>query len=59
MFDNSCNHSAYADNALVVSQMNLKDSSKQLFLCDRKMFDSSPYTLTFINANGLMKPKGI
>ena len=28
MFDNSCNHNAFADDALVVSRMNMKDGGK-------------------------------
>jgi hypothetical protein len=39
MFDNSCNHNAYADNALVVSQMNLKNGGKQCDACKSHAFD--------------------
>ena len=59
MFDNSCNHNAYAENALVVLQMNLKDSNKQLLLCNGKMPDGSPHNLTFVDVDGITKPKGI
>jgi hypothetical protein len=59
MFDNSSNHNAYADDALVVSRMNLKDGGKQPLLRDGKMPDGSPHTMTFMDADGITKPKGI
>ena len=59
MFDNSCNHNAYAEDALVVSRMNLKDGGKQPLLRNGKMPDGSPHNLTFVDVDGVMKPKGI
>ena len=51
MFDNSSNHNAYADNALVVSRMNLKDGGKQPLLRDGKMPDGSPHIITFVDVD--------
>jgi hypothetical protein len=59
MFDNSCNHNAYAEDALVVSRMNLKDGGKQPLLRNGKMPDGSPHNLTFVDVDGVTKPKGI
>ena len=59
MFDNSCNHNAFADDALVVSRMNLKDDRKQPLLRDGKMPDGSSYIMTFMDVDGVKKPKGI
>ncbi len=59
MFDNSSNHNAYANDALVVSRMNLKDGGKQSLLHNGKMPDGSPHIMTFIDADGITKPKGI
>jgi len=59
MFDNSCNHNAFADDALVVSRMNLKDGGKQPLLRDGKMPDGSPHIMTFMDVDGVKKPKGI
>ena len=59
MFDNSCNHNAFADDALVVSRMNMKDGRKQSLLCDGKMPDGSPHIMTFTDVDDTVKPKGI
>jgi hypothetical protein len=59
MFDNSCNHAAFADDALIVSRMNLKDGGKQPLLRDGQMPDGSPHILTFVDVDGVTKPKGI
>src|SRR2546421_2224379 len=59
MFDNSCNHTAYTEDALVVSRMNLKDGGKQPLLRNGKMPDGSPHIMTFIDADSITKPKGI
>ncbi|CAG8467208.1 5918_t:CDS:2 [Scutellospora calospora] len=59
MFDNSCSHNAYANDALVVLQMNLKDEGKQPLLRDGKMPDSSVHIMTFVDEDGIKKPKGI
>ncbi|CAG8804668.1 14990_t:CDS:1, partial [Cetraspora pellucida] len=57
MFDNSCSHNAYANNALVISQMNLKDRGKQSLFRDRKIPDDSVYIMTFVDKNSIKKPK--
>ena len=59
MFDNSCNHTAYAEDALVVSRMNLKDGGKQPLLRNGKMPDESPHNLTFGDVDSVTKPKSI
>ncbi len=59
MFDNSCNHNTYAEDALVVSWMNLKDGGKQLLLRNNKMSNGSSHNLTFVDVDGITKPKGI
>ena len=59
MFDNSCNHNAFADDALVVSRMNMKDGGKQPLLRNGQMPDSSSHSMTFVDSDGVTKPKGI
>src|SRR6266540_1591138 len=59
MFDNNCNHNAFADDALVVSRMNMKDGGKQPLLRDSKMPDGSPHIMTFTDVDGVVKSKGI
>jgi hypothetical protein len=59
MFDNSCNHNAFADDALVVSRMNMKDGGKQPLLRNGKMSDGSPHVMTFVDIDDVVKPKGI
>jgi len=59
MFDNSCNHNAFADDALMVSRMNMKDGGKQPLLRNGIMPDGSPHAMTFTDVNGVVKPKGI
>ncbi|CAG8771321.1 20855_t:CDS:1, partial [Cetraspora pellucida] len=51
MFDNSCSHNAYANNALIVLYMNLKDEGKQPLLRNKKMPDGSVYVMTFVDEN--------
>jgi hypothetical protein len=59
MFDNSSNHNAYADDALVISRMNMKDGGKQPLLRNGKMPDGSPHIMIFTDIDGTIKPKGI
>lgn len=59
MFDNSCNHNAFAEDALIVSRMNIKDGGKQPLLRNGKMPDGSPHVMTFTDVDGTIKPKGI
>ena len=59
MFNNSCNHNAFAEDALVVLRMNIKDGGKQLLLCNSKMLNGSPHIMMFVNIDGNIKPKGI
>ncbi|CAG8761805.1 1594_t:CDS:1, partial [Cetraspora pellucida] len=59
MFDNNCSHNTYTNDALVVSQMNLKNRSKQPLLRDEKMSEGSVYVITFVNENSIKKPKEI
>ncbi|CAG8722700.1 15275_t:CDS:1, partial [Cetraspora pellucida] len=44
-----CTYNAYADDALVVSQMNLKDGGKQSLLRDEKMPDGSVHVIIFVD----------
>ncbi|CAG8566112.1 28459_t:CDS:2 [Racocetra persica] len=37
MFDNSCNHNSFAEDVLLVSQMNIKDREKRLLLRNSRM----------------------
>jgi hypothetical protein len=46
IFDNSSNHNAMAEDALIVSRMNLKDGGRQPLLRNGKMPDGTPHILT-------------
>ena len=59
MFDNSCNHNAFADDILVVSRMNIKDGGKQPLLCNDRMPDGSPHVIIFMDVDSIVKPKSI
>jgi hypothetical protein len=59
MFDNSSNHNAFADDALLVSRINMKDGGKQPLLRNGIMPDGSPHIMTFMDTDGIIKPKGI
>ncbi|CAG8771151.1 16965_t:CDS:2, partial [Dentiscutata erythropus] len=59
MFDNSSNHGSFAEDALLVLQMGMKDGTKKLLLCTSKYRDGSEYVMTYRNSNGVLKPKGI
>ena len=59
MFDNSCNHNVFAEDALMVSRINIKDSGKQLLLRNGKMPDGSPHIMTFTDVDSVVKSKGI
>jgi len=39
--------------------MNLKDGGKQPLLRDGRMSDGSPHTMTFVDVDGVIKPKGM
>lgn len=59
MFDNSCNHNSFTEDALLVSQMNMSDSGKQLILRNGSKPDGSVHVMMFVDSNGNVKPKGI
>jgi len=59
MFDNSCNYNAFADNALIVSRMNIKNGEKQPLLRNSIMLDSLPHSMIFTDVNSIIKPKSI
>ncbi|CAG8836145.1 20011_t:CDS:2, partial [Gigaspora margarita] len=59
MFDNSCNHNAFAEDALLVSQMNMKDRGKRPLLHDSRMPDGSNHIMIFVDQDNKVKPKGI
>ncbi|CAG8741395.1 9333_t:CDS:2 [Cetraspora pellucida] len=59
LFDNSCNYNAFADDALVVTRMNMKDSGKQPLLCNGQKPDGLTHFMTFTDIDGVVKLKGI
>ncbi|CAG8654420.1 14932_t:CDS:2, partial [Cetraspora pellucida] len=59
MFDNSCNHNSFAEDALLVSQMNMKDGGKRPLLHNGRMCNSSIHIMTFVDQDNKVKPKGI
>ncbi|CAG8798766.1 9870_t:CDS:2, partial [Cetraspora pellucida] len=59
LFDNSCNYNAFADNALVVTRINMKDGSKQPLLRNGQKPDGSTHIMMFTDIDGVVKPKGI
>ncbi|CAG8794636.1 9975_t:CDS:1, partial [Cetraspora pellucida] len=59
MFDNSSNHKKFADNALLVSQIGMSDGTKKPLLRDGIKPDGSQHIMTYVDANGTIKPKGI
>ncbi|CAG8829930.1 10167_t:CDS:2, partial [Cetraspora pellucida] len=59
MFDNSSNHSSFAEDALLVSQMGMKDSTKKPLLRDGTMPDGSKHIMTYIDNANIKRPKGI
>ncbi|CAG8525313.1 2809_t:CDS:2, partial [Dentiscutata erythropus] len=59
MFDNSSNHSSFAKDALLVSQMSIKDSTKKPLLCTGKYHDGFEHIITYRDSNSILKPKRI
>ncbi|CAG8573952.1 26168_t:CDS:2, partial [Racocetra persica] len=59
MFDNSSNYGSFADDALLVLQIDMKDGTKKLLLRDDIMPDSSKHIMTYINNANVKRPKGI
>ncbi|CAG8529325.1 21463_t:CDS:2 [Cetraspora pellucida] len=59
IFDNSCNHNSFAEDVLLVTQINIKNEEKRLFLCNDRMHNSSIHIIIFVNQNNKVKPKGI
>ncbi|CAG8835966.1 37422_t:CDS:2, partial [Gigaspora margarita] len=55
--NNNCNHNVFADDALVIARMNMKDSSKQLLLHNGKKPDSSTHIMMFTDIDSVVKPK--
>ncbi|CAG8511608.1 16605_t:CDS:2 [Racocetra persica] len=59
MFDNSSNYGSFAKDALLVSQMGMKDSTKKLLLHDDTMPDGSKHIIIYIDNANVKRPKGI
>ncbi|CAG8500799.1 16122_t:CDS:2, partial [Racocetra persica] len=59
MFDNSSNHGSFAEDALLVSQMGMKDGTKKLLLRDSTMPDGSKHIMIYIDNANVKRPKGI
>ncbi|CAG8630666.1 13096_t:CDS:1, partial [Racocetra persica] len=59
MFDNSSNYSLFAEDALLVSQMGMKDGTKKPLLCDDTMPDGSKHIMTYIDNANVKRPKEI
>ncbi|CAG8719141.1 33845_t:CDS:2 [Racocetra persica] len=55
MFDNSSNHGAFADDALLVSRINMGDGTKMPLLRDGTKPDGSTHVMTYIDDKGLIK----
>ncbi|CAG8646463.1 4616_t:CDS:2, partial [Racocetra persica] len=56
MFDN---HGAFADDALLVSQMNMGNGTKMSLLHNSIKPDGSPHIMIYIDDKGVVRPKGI
>ncbi|CAG8752763.1 5291_t:CDS:2, partial [Cetraspora pellucida] len=56
-YNGYCNYNAFADNALVVTRMNMKDGSKQPLLCDGQKPNSSIHIMIFTDIDSVVKPK--
>ncbi|CAG8721551.1 29625_t:CDS:1, partial [Racocetra persica] len=59
MFDNSSNYGSFAEDALLVSQMGMKDGTKKLLLHDDTMPNGSKYIMIYIDNANIKRPKKI
>ncbi len=59
MFNNSCNHNAFIDDALVISRINMKNDGKQLLFYNSKMSDNLSHIIIFTDVNDVIRPKNI
>ncbi|CAG8841161.1 2324_t:CDS:2, partial [Racocetra persica] len=59
MFDNSSNHGSFAEDALLVLQIGIKDGTKKPLLRDSTMPDGSKHIMTYIDNANVKRPKGI
>jgi len=59
IFDNSYNYNAFANNALVVLRMNMKDDGKQPLLHNSRIPDSLSHIIIFTDINNIIKFKSI
>ncbi|CAG8485078.1 5056_t:CDS:2 [Cetraspora pellucida] len=59
MFDNRSNHGAFANNALMVSQMNMSDGTKMPLLHNNTKPDGSIHVMTYIDDKDVVRPKDI
>ncbi|CAG8830738.1 8401_t:CDS:2, partial [Racocetra persica] len=59
MFDNSSNYDSFAEDALLVSQIGMKDGTKKLLLHDNTMPDGSKHIMIYIDNANVKRPKGI
>ncbi|CAG8495960.1 28077_t:CDS:2 [Racocetra persica] len=59
MFDNSSNYSSFAEDALLVSQIGMKDGTKKLLHNNNTMSDSSKHIIIYIDNANVKRPKGI
>ncbi|CAG8761877.1 20341_t:CDS:1, partial [Racocetra persica] len=59
MFDNSSNYGSFAKDALLVSQMGMKNGTQKPLLHDYTMPDGSKHIMTYIDNANVKRPKGI
>ncbi|CAG8845099.1 34464_t:CDS:2, partial [Racocetra persica] len=59
IFDNSSNYGLFAEDALLVSQIGMKDGTKKLLLHDDTMSDSSKHIMIYIDNADVKRSKGI
>ncbi|CAG8474429.1 7366_t:CDS:2 [Racocetra persica] len=59
MFDNSSNYGLFAEDALLVSQMDIKDGTKKLLLYDDTMSDGSKHIMIYIDNANVKRSKRI
>lgn len=59
LFDNSSNHCAFAQDALLCSRMNLYSGGKQPLLRHGEMPGGLPHIMTFVDENGVIQAKGM
>ncbi|CAG8479888.1 21061_t:CDS:2 [Cetraspora pellucida] len=59
MFDHSSNYSSFAEDALLVTQMGMRNGTKKPLLRNCVKPDVTEHIMTYVDNNGVVRPKGI